>query len=121
MPRKQLDAIERDGFYLPFGAKILNLLHAEIKQYDLAQSGNHALYRDICLSLLCYTSVPYTSILSKWLGLDSSGVLDDPYQEFFIIMHDQVDDLLKRFQVKQTKIKLFFFETHLKPLFFFCR
>ncbi|KAG2234739.1 Spc98 family-domain-containing protein [Thamnidium elegans] len=100
MSRIQLDAIERFGFYLPFGAEILNLLYAEIKQYDLAQSGNYALYRDICLSMLCYTSVPYTSILSKWLGLDSSGVLDDPYQEFFVMMRDQVDDLLKRFQIR---------------------
>ncbi|GAA5801842.1 hypothetical protein HPULCUR_007297 [Helicostylum pulchrum] len=100
MSRKQLDAIEGYGFYLPFGAEILNLLYAEIKQYDLAQSGNHALYRDICLSMLCYTSVPYTSILSKWLGLDSSGVLEDPYQEFFIMMHNKVDDLLKRFQIR---------------------
>lgn len=95
MTERQREHVELYGFYIPFGAELLNLLHAELQRFDLAQSGNHALYRDICLSMLCYTSVPYASILSKWLGLDSCGVLDDPYQEFFISTHDQA----KQFQV----------------------
>jgi hypothetical protein len=81
---------------------LINLLHAEIKQFNLVQSGNHALYRDICLTLLYYTSVPYTSMLSKWLGLvkDYSGLVDDPYNEFFITTHHHVQDILEKFEVR---------------------
>lgn len=100
MTREQEEHIEKYGFYLPFGVDILNLLYVEIKRSDLAQSGNHALYRDICLSLLCQASEPYNSILSSWLGLESSGLLIDPYNEFFITANEQIEDLLKRFQVR---------------------
>lgn len=78
---------------------ILNLLYKEIQQFDLVQSGNHAFYRNICLSLLCHTSEPYNSILSNWLGLDSSGLLVDPYNEFFITANENIQDLLKKYKV----------------------
>jgi hypothetical protein len=87
---------------IPFGAKLLNLLQEEITKFDLALSGNSALYRDICLALLSYTSIPYLNMLSCWLRLSPSDENDqDPYQEFFIDNNASLkEDILNRFQVQ---------------------
>lgn len=95
-------------FTLPFGANLLNLLQEEITKFDLALSGNSALYRDICLAMLSYTSVPYLNMLSCWLRLsrsdDNDDYDEDPYQEFFIDNKASLnEDILNRFQVAVDK------------------
>jgi hypothetical protein len=95
-------------FTVPFGAQLLNLLQQEIIRFDLALSGNSALYRDICLAMLSYTSVPYLNMLSCWLRLSCSDDEhnQDPYQEFFIDHQASLkEDVLNRFQV----VNIFFF------------
>ncbi|KAL0089916.1 Spc98 family-domain-containing protein [Phycomyces blakesleeanus] len=87
--------IRNNGFYIPFGPDLLSLLANEVKTFDFSTQGNSALYKDICLALLCETSRPYLDILSRWLGLmeetgDSWAVgqevfLWDPYNEFFVV------------------------------------
>ena len=79
----------------------MNLLYTEIQQFDLVQSGKSAFYRSICLTVVCYTSVPYLNILSKGLGLDSdgNGVFEDPYQEFFICKSMGPYDSFQEYQV----------------------
>jgi hypothetical protein len=91
-----------------FGVDWINMLYVEIQQFDLLQTGNHALYRDICLAMLRYTSVPYLTMLSRWLGLDSdynSGVLDDPCNEFYITTKLHIQDILERFEVSNKRSK----------------
>ncbi|KAG1310951.1 hypothetical protein G6F64_004176 [Rhizopus arrhizus] len=81
--------------------KVYQYVH-KIQQFDLVQSGKSAFYRSICLTVLCYTSVPYLNILSKWLGLDSdgNGVFEDPYQEFFICKSMGPYDSFQEYQIK---------------------
>ncbi|CEP12780.1 hypothetical protein [Parasitella parasitica] len=91
-------------FTLPKGASLLNLLHREISGFDLASNGgNSALYRDICLVILSYTSVPYSSMMSRWLHLDNTHSADqhgDPYAEFFIgeRVSENQSDLLQHYK-----------------------
>ncbi|OAD05229.1 hypothetical protein MUCCIDRAFT_80323 [Mucor lusitanicus CBS 277.49] len=80
---------QQQQFTIPKGASLLNLLQREISGFDLASNGgNSALYRDICLIILSYTSVPYSNMLSRWLHFTDTGSDDqahgDPYSEFFI-------------------------------------
>jgi hypothetical protein len=79
---------QQQQFILPKGAELLNLLHSEISKFDLASNGgNSALYRDICLVILSYTSVPYSNMMSRWLQFNNYNLDDqneDPYGEFFI-------------------------------------
>ncbi|KAI9032543.1 Spc98 family-domain-containing protein [Phycomyces nitens] len=87
--------IRTNGFYIPFGPDLLSLLANEVQAFDFSTEGNSALYKDICLALLCETSRPYLDILSQWLGLiaDAEDIwavgqdvsLWDPYNEFFIV------------------------------------
>lgn len=51
--------------------------------------------------MLCYTNLPYLNILSKWLGLESSGnvTLEDPYQEFFICKAPEPCEPFEEYQV----------------------
>ncbi|KAG1147750.1 hypothetical protein G6F37_004292 [Rhizopus arrhizus] len=81
--------------------KVYQYVH-KIQQFDLVQSGKSAFYRSICLTVLCYTSIPYLNILSKWLGLDSdgNGVFEDPYQEFFICKSMGPYDSFQEYQIK---------------------
>lgn len=103
MTSERKSHLEQYGFFLPFGVEIMNLIHGEIRQYDLIQSGNQAFYRDLCLSIFYYTSVPFSCILSKWLGLNSgyNEHLDDPYDEFFVQSNKAVENILKRFEVRK--------------------
>ncbi|KAG0179588.1 hypothetical protein DFQ29_001907 [Apophysomyces sp. BC1021] len=87
--------IARHGFYIPFGAALLTMLHDEIQAFDFSEHGNSGFYRDICVAILCHTSTPYLDMLSQWLGLREPVsewinvnylYLQDPYDEFFI--HD---------------------------------
>ncbi|KAL9552386.1 hypothetical protein MBANPS3_003797 [Mucor bainieri] len=81
---------QQQKFTVPKGASLLNLLQREISGFDLASNGgNSALYRDICLIVLSYTSVPYSNMLSRWLHFSDTGssndlACGDPYNEFFI-------------------------------------
>lgn len=62
----QIQQQQQQQFILPKGAALLNLLHCEIKEFDLASNGgSSALYRDICLVILSYTSVPYSNMMSR--------------------------------------------------------
>ncbi|KAI8987874.1 Spc98 family-domain-containing protein [Mycotypha africana] len=99
------------SFSLPFGAQWLNLLHAQVQQYDLALHGDLSIYKNICLVFLKYTSVPYLHMLSEWLHLSDRSSSDmsldhwDPYGEFFI---EQVatcqKDVMEQFQVRSEVI-----------------
>ncbi|CAO3674435.1 unnamed protein product [Rhizopus stolonifer] len=64
----------------------------------------------MCLTTLCYTSIPYLDILSKWLGLDSgsNGVFEDAYQEFFICKSTETYDSFQDFQIRQDVTLPFF-------------
>jgi hypothetical protein len=102
-----LEHIRTYGFYIPFGCDILTLLFNEIQQLDLIQSGNISFYKNICLSILTYTSIPYLSILSRWLGLKQHNNTEwtdfnrihDPYSEFFICEKPNPVDALDTFKV----------------------
>ncbi|KAI8644354.1 Spc98 family-domain-containing protein [Parasitella parasitica] len=93
-------------FVLPKGASLLNLLHRETSGFDLASNGgNSALYRDVCLVILSYTSVPYSNMMSNWLHLNSTYSPDqhgDPYAEFFIgeRVSENQSDLLQRYKIR---------------------
>ncbi|EPB90179.1 hypothetical protein HMPREF1544_03013 [Mucor circinelloides 1006PhL] len=98
---------QQQQFMLPKGASLLNLLHREISRFDLASDGgNSALYRDICLILLSYTSVPYSSMMSRWLHFSNNGSDDplygDPYNEFFIGERTTTNkrDLLQGYKIR---------------------
>lgn len=104
--REQREHVKEFGYYLPVGVDLINLLHTEIQYYDLVQCGSESFYRDLCLAMLHYISIPYLSMLSKWLGLESeySGVFDDPYDEFFIKTNVNKDNVLDRFDVSDVKV-----------------
>ncbi|KAI7904572.1 Spc98 family-domain-containing protein [Cokeromyces recurvatus] len=88
----RLFRIHQEHFQIPFGAALLNLLYDEIKRIDLSFNGHLALYRDICLAILAHTSIPYLTMLSKWLYLcQSTGENKDPYHEFFIDINSKQD------------------------------
>ncbi|KAI9259067.1 Spc98 family-domain-containing protein [Sporodiniella umbellata] len=97
-------------FNLPFGAGLLNALYDEIQAFDLVHSGSSAFYRNICITLLSYTSIPYLAILSKWLGLvhGGNGVEEDVYQEFFICKTENPFDAFQEFQIVQNAVLPFF-------------
>lgn len=96
---------QHQQFIVPKGAALLNLLHCEISEFDLASNGgNSALYRDICLVILSYTSVPYSNIMSRWLQFNNNNSADqngDPYAEFFIGERttNSKNDLFQDYQV----------------------
>lgn len=77
------------------------MIHKEVLAHDLATTGDTIFYRDICLAILCHTSIPYITMLNQWLGLtgratiNGEAILDwddivdesplhDPYGEFFL-------------------------------------
>ncbi|KAI8373225.1 gamma-tubulin complex component protein [Radiomyces spectabilis] len=88
--------VDMHGFELPFGMSLLSLLYDEIQTFDFDSSGSSSFYKEICLALLCHTSVPFFRMLNQWLGLEHhqagdrllSGLeyspLIDPFEEFFI-------------------------------------
>ncbi|GAN02739.1 conserved hypothetical protein [Mucor ambiguus] len=98
---------QQQRFTIPKGASLLNLLQREISGFDLASNGgNSALYRDICLIVLSYTSVPYSNMLSRWLHFNDTGSDDqsygDPYNEFFIGKKSTTNrhDLLQGYKIR---------------------
>ena len=110
------------GFYIPFGSKLLEMLYKEISPFDYAAVGNSAFYRDICLGILCHTSIPYLSMLSEWVGLSSKTLISDPafadwkdivdespvrdpYDEFFLKATNQSKEaLVNRYRVSTEKV-----------------
>ncbi|KAI9469024.1 MAG: Spc98 family-domain-containing protein [Benjaminiella poitrasii] len=112
---------EQHKFEIPFGAALLNLLYEEIRRTDLSFNGNMALYRDICLTILIYTSEPYQYMLSRWLQLCQSVKDDyfyeDPYHEFFIDM-DSKRDVLHRFQIRADATLPYFIDKDLSEYIF---
>ncbi|CAO3618861.1 unnamed protein product [Mucor fragilis] len=98
---------QQQQFTIPKGASLLNLLQREISGFDLASNGgNSALYRNICLIILSYTSVPYSDMLSRWLHVNDTGsddqVYGDPYSEFFIGEKSTTNrhDLLQGYKIR---------------------
>ncbi|KAI8142830.1 Spc98 family-domain-containing protein [Fennellomyces sp. T-0311] len=77
-PSGAIEELYQVGFYIPFGNKLLEILHMEIAPFDYAAVGNSAFYRDISLGILCHTSIPYLSMLSEWVGLSSKSLITDP-------------------------------------------
>ncbi|KAI9253896.1 gamma-tubulin complex component protein [Phascolomyces articulosus] len=116
-----IQEIRKVGFYIPKGSQLLEMIWNEIIPLDFAVTGATAFYRDLCLGILCHTSIPYLTMLSEWLGLSNKSLITDPaftdwhdlvdespirdpYQEFFLCdIHRTKESLVDRFQPRKEK------------------